>query len=341
MTSVAAKDYVFVKNESEEGEQPPSLYKVLSVSIGKFTGRLEKDPHLARSPDTISVNRVIANLGKQPHPGKAYGYDLAARYRKTVDTDYASLHIYCKVTKSKLEEVVKAFNRVGRRMEKAGLGGLYSRNIEYQLRPKQGKWAGYFAPSKDSEKKPHRLVASPDSQVESLDYLFLHELGHAIHSECLMNTPELLAMWQKLYNRTVLPTEVSKKEADLYLSRWLKSQTDGGYSVRDLARHAEEDEEKQKINAVVSWIAKNHGVKSKELDLLMYVGEHDEVKALWPTRSISSKRNLKPVVSEYSTVAVQELIAESFSFYMLKKTLPEKVTKLVQKSIALAKADLR
>lgn len=338
------KDYVFARWEGEENAHKPLLlYKIVGInSPGKLECRLEKNPHLVRGSETVSVDRIVANLGPKPYPGIVYGHDLAARYRKTVETDYAQLHVYSSLTKSRLKEMVEAFNRVGRRLEKLNLAGIFSRNVDYFLMPKKGKYAGYFVASRDTSKAPHRMVFHVDANVESLDYLYLHEIAHAFHFECLVTTPEILVRWQRLYDKTVLPSEVSKSEAIKLFGKWQRSSSgDDLLTIGEFSRTLEEEEEKKQLRAVVRWIAQNWGVKTKELDLLMLHGETDELTKLWPSRTISAKRDIRPAISEYACTNVAETVAEAISFYLLKKKLPKEATSLVEASLSLIKADLK
>lgn len=337
------KDYVFAKWDGEENaHKPPLLYRIVAIKPpGKLECRLEKDPHQVRGTETVSASRVIANLGPSPHPGKVYNHDLSARYRKTVDTDYVPLHLYCSITKKRLSEMTTAFNRVGRRLEKLGLAGIFSRNIDYYLKPKRGRWAGWFQASKHPDKKPHQMVFGVDAEVISLDYLYLHEIAHAFHFECLLDTPEILVKWQRLYNKTVMPTSVPKADASKLLTRWQRSQNDSVFTLSDLSRAFEEDEEKRQLQAIVHWIRQNRGVKPKELNLLMAQGDTEEIQRLWPTRTISAKRELKPVISEYACSAVEETIAESIAMHLLKVKLPKEVIALTNNTLSLIKAELR
>lgn len=338
--TIAVGDYLLVNHREHEEEKPKQVVVRVKELGTRILTRLETEPHI--SSRTISIKmggeNILMNFGPDPYPGKAYGFDFKERFRKTLETDFAPLHFFVNMPKDERARFIEAFNRVGRRLTKQGLGMLYeSSNVVYEVRGKRGKYAGMFIPAPKNTEKPHRIQFFVETVTESFDYLVLHELGHLLQKDYLDPYPRLISSWQVAYDRTVYPAEVDKAKSASLLKAWLAMQNGNEVmSIKSLAKEIEE-EDRASLRAVLHWIAQNRGVRAHELDVLMLAENHDEITSLWPTKSIAAKRELKPAVSEYATKAMPELIAESFAFYMLKKKLPKSITALIEKSLATAK----
>lgn len=340
---VSKGDYVLVEDreDDEEGaKSKPVVARVRAITTKGIETRLEDLPHIESKIRVYDADAVLMNFGAKPYPGKAYGFDFAERYRRALETDYGSVHLFHASSEEDRTRFVESFNRVGRRLVKLGLGKLYDTNTVYEIRGKRGKYAGMFMPTKEKSNKPNRMLFFVEVAAESLDYVILHEMGHLFHHATLEAYPRILSSWQVAFNRTVIPAEVLKEDSKKLLASWfaLQSETEV-QSLRVLSKELEEETRPQ-LRAVLQWITQNHGVRAHELDTLMLAENHDEIKSLWPDRTIAAKRDLKPLVSEYACKAMPELIAESFAFYVLKKKLPQSITKLLEKSLALGKRSL-
>ena len=98
------------------------------------------------------------------------------------------------------------------------------------------------------------------------------------------------------------------------------------------------EEEALAYKWILRTIQSVHGLSVKELDFLFEAGMLDDIKKLWPVRTIPRKE-LEPIVSEYATKNYKELFAETFAFYFTKKKLPEPLKRLLEKSMSYAKSN--
>lgn len=332
-------DYVILMSEGEKAT--PGLWKVMDVmKNSELAVRMERDPHIKGGRAMVDPKTVVMNLGSKPAPGKVYGYDVGAMYRKTVELDVIALAVFGRPSKEDVKTIGKAFNFAHRALSKHGLEKLFDEDISYELVPKSGKWAGMFISSRNLDKGPHRLKISYEhiKKEASAEYIALHELGHAI--ECVLKEyKEIWVRWLHIYTKTVSPVRVTVKDCALLLKSLLQhaGTVEEGTSPTKSWQHELEEDDVPKAHAIFRWIKTNRHLSAKELDMLLLADKEDEVTGLWPAHSIDTKSDLKPLVSEYATVSMSELWAESLAFKFTGRQLPKAIDRLVDETLAIAK----
>lgn len=340
MNKISLGDYVLVeeKGNEEKASTKTMVGKVMRLTSKGAEVRLEDKVNYSPITRAVDAEHLVMNFGAKPYPGKAYGFDFKERFRKTIETKAGNLDFFVSMKKENIKQFIEAFERVGRRLDKLGLITLLTdTNVTFEVRGKKGKYAGRFHPAKRKSGQPHRIHFYSEIPAESFDYVILHELGHLLQHDYLDHYPRVMSSWQVAFDRTVHPAEVTKDVVKGLRDAWIASQSGSEVvSLREFNKSLEE-EERPALRAVVQWITQNRGVRAHELDILMLAENHEEVKELWPDRAIAAKKELKPLVSEYACKAMPELLAESFTFYVLKKKLPASITKLLEKSLTLAK----
>jgi hypothetical protein len=329
---ISKGDYCIAKQEGGKDY----LFRALSDNDKKSVeGLLEKGCHIPgqRHTMTVELSDVILNLGPNPHPGKVYGADVGAIHRKRLThKEFGDVHFFYRPEKKIITDLDASMNRVAAKLNKAGLGFLFNA-VLFEVMPYHGeKYAGMCIYAKN-EKTPTRIQIRPEAMTPDFyDYIWYHEFGHYLNM-FWRPSKKLMANWLKLYS-TSIKTETVKKDVS---QRLLDLLMDGEDKPSDFKRDLEE-EDALAFKWIIRTIGQVSALSIQDLDTLFEAEMKDEIKKVWPLRTIPRKE-LAPIISEYATVNVRELIAESFAFYMTKKKLPEPVTKLLERSIAYAKAN--
>jgi hypothetical protein len=340
MIKVYEKDYIVLMTE---GENPiPQLWKVQEVlTNGDIRVRQERDPHINHFQSTVTPDKVICSLGPKPPKGLKVGnLDVNEIYRKCIEAQPVNLYLFGYPKKAAVQKYLKAMQYAEKVLTKAGLSKLLDLETVFELRPKRGKWAGYFKASKDIEAMPHRIIMSYDYVMQEgavPEYVVLHELSHLL-DHCLSDYEELKNQWLALYVQTVKPVRVSGKECSS-LFRSL-SQHEITEDTKHVCREwlvKLDDEEKAKANAIFRWIKSQRHVDTKSLNYALRKGKVEVLTEVWPTFSIDTKSDLKPAVSEYACVAVQELFAEAMAFHFTHRELPKAAKRLVENTLSIAR----
>jgi hypothetical protein len=328
----------------EEASKAPKRYflKAYKVVDDEVYGFLEDPtPHLKREKITVTKDQVILNLGPTPAKGSVYGFDVSDLYLGAKQHDsFGDVHFFVKPPKEQRAKMSESMDRIARRLRKIGLENLLNLPIAFEVRNKRGKYAGMFHMSKDADKKPHRIELFPDADVPSYDYLLAHELGHPLHMVVLKDHRKLNADWIRLYNQSIRP-RVIERERVIQLRKALAAQEEAPGSWGRALVAEEGDEAKAELKLIFRWISQVHSLTVQELDQLWDEGDgKNDVVELWPTTELKSK-DIKPLVSEYSTVSPKELFAEAMAYDLTGRELPKQVKKLLERSYALARIELK
>lgn len=325
-------DYCIAKQEGGKDY----LFKALADNDSKSVEAVwEKNCHIPgqRHTLTVELSDVILNLGPDPHPGKVYGYDVGEVHRKRLTHDaFGDVHFFYRPKKEVLTDMKTSMDKVAAKLKKAGLSFLLN-DVVYEVRPfVSGKYAGMYTKS-SKDKIDDRVWIKPEIMPASeYAYVWYHELGHRLHLR-FCPSKQLNAKWLKLFSTSIKVESVKKEKSAQLLELLLK----GEERPSEFKGTLDEDDALA-YKWVIRTITQNNGLSIKDLDVLFEADERDEIKRVWPVRNLHRKE-LAPIVSEYATVNVKELIAECFAFYMTGKKLPEPIVKLLEKTIAYAKAN--
>lgn len=336
-------DYVIVNNKSQGGNKK-FLMKVRESTDEDITGILEHMPHLQRFRSSITVKHkeVIALLGPNPAEGRVHGIDVAQRYQgKKTHPKVGDVHFFYDIDKAVVTDLMTAFDKVYNLLKKRGLDFLVD-DIVWEILPYTGgKYAGMFIHKKikGEDEALNRIQLHIESQPASeWPFLILHELGHHLHTN-FATSKKLNAVWVRLFNTSVRVHSI-KKETSQEL---LDSMLDGEDLPSDFKTSLDE-EQALSYKWILRTIQQLNGLSVRELDLMFEADMKDDIRKLWPTRTISHKE-LAPVISEYSCKSYRETLAECFAFYCTVRKLPsgdklpESVVRLMEKTISYAKTN--
>jgi hypothetical protein len=329
--------YVVARIRVKEGSRLV-FGKVHEIAKGVAYISGAKDSHIPQLKTSYEapVKDVVAILGDNPAAGKVYGFDASHCLKGKVPHDFfGDICFFYKPSKEVKAKLVQAFDEAATIFKKAGFDFPDHGVWEIYSPEVSGKWAGHYKHSKNPEKNPHRFAISPEKMGASdYTYVILHELAHYVEFSFLRNSPKLQAAWIRLYNTSIKPQTI-KKDVSQHLLDILLAGEDRPSDLRGQL----EEEHKNAFNWIVRQIKADHNVSLYELDILFEAQCKDEIKTLWPLRSLA-KKELAPIVSEYATTNVRELFAESAAFYWTKKKLPQNVHSLFEKTLSYARTQV-
>jgi|GEM_PF-4682367 len=333
--AVSKGDYAVANSPDGKG---PLVIKVSGSNGTTVTGVSTKYQNIQELRQVVDIpaQDVFLNLGKDPRGGKVYGVDVTNLYRSSMEHKrFGRLCWMYKPEEEAKESIVRGFNVAYKRLTAFGLEPLASEDIVWELNaPGKEKYAGMYIPQKKTKsiEIPARILLRPEVMTADLyPYAVLHELGHHIHSR-YVKSPKLEAAWVKLFNTSIKKQDIRKEEALQMLENLLAGEDRPSSFKKSL-----EEEDALVFKWIMRHIKQTHGVSVHELDLLFEGEEREEIRYLWPTRTIERKE-LAPVISEYATKNYRETFAEAFALHMTGITLPKNVIKLVERTISYTKA---
>lgn len=312
------------------------LFKALSDSDAKTVEAvIEKNSHMQgmRHTMTVKIEDVVVNLGPDPYPGKVYGHDVGSVLRKRREHDkFGDVFWFYQPEKQVVTDLNESMDAVYLKLKKAGLDFLI-KDVVFEVHPYySGKYAGMFLKS-SNEEIPDRIQIKPEIMpATEYQYVWFHELGHRLHLT-FCPSKKLNATWLKLYS-TSIKVEAVKKDKSQQLLDMLVD----GEDLPSGFKTTLDEEDALAFKWIIRTIQQVNGLSLKELDTLFEAEMKDEISRVWPLRNIPRKE-LAPILTEYATRNVRETFAEAFALYMTKKKMPEPIVKLLEKSIAYAKAN--
>jgi len=319
---------------AQEGKKE-FLARALDTSSGDVEAVLEDKVHIPgmRVTLTVPVSALILNLGQTPHRGKVYGIDLHNLfYVKKIHPSFGTINFFYKPKKDVVKDLWAAMDKVVTTLKKLGLTFLLD-DIVWEVMPPNGdKYAGMFLRSKNPKIMDRIQIRPEIMPATEYVYVLLHELGHCLHSNYATGK-KLNAQWIRLFNTSIRVATV-KKEVSATLLDGLMAQEDVPSDFKGLLG----EDEALAFKWIIHNISAVHAVTIKELDTLFEADMKDDIRRMWPLRTLPRKE-LAPIISEYSTKNYRELLAECFAYMLTGKKLPEPVVKLMERTISYSKAN--
>lgn len=322
-------DYIIV-NDRINSKDDFYLAKVMALSGNEVIARVEDDCHIPNDNHTVTVVRkhIEINLGASPRPGFVYGCDLNKLYQgKKFHETFGQIHFFYKPEKDVGSNLFRALDKSYKILKARNLEFLVEDIVYEVLAFNKEKYAGYYTTSRKENVMP-RVAIRPECMSSSdYTYVMLHELSHHLDFKFLTDK-KLRAYWIRLFNTSIKPVTTDEKVSIRLLNDLLDQEDKPSDFKSSLS---EEDSLAYKM--ILRTISTVNGISVHELDTLFEAEMFDDIRELWPSRTIY-KKELDPVITEYATKNVRECLAEAVSFHLVGKKLPKQVVKLVEKTLS-------
>ncbi len=333
--NIQTGDYLIAKTGASA---KPFLMKASRIEKNIVYGVLEKNSHVRQLRKEVEVpaDGIILPIGAQPYPGTVHGCNVSGLYKgKKAHSLFGNLYWFYKPEKEIGERIVKAFDRAYKTLKTNRLDFIVDpETCIWEIHPDDGaKYAGMYRRSRDTAKNPHRLLVKPEIMTpDQFQYVVLHELAHHLHLEYATGK-KLNGKWLRLYEESIVVADIKKEKSIEILDALLSQES----LPSDFKGQLDEDD-----TIAWKWIMKtiraNYKLSVKELDVLFDADFKDDIRTVWPTKGIT-KSDLAPVVSEYSTKNVKELVAEAISLHLTGTKLPKHVVTLVEETLSFARSN--
>lgn len=340
--SGGASDLIPTKKKTERVLLPVDKDDFIVVRVGKKnklcfahspkrnTAYIEDTMNLDE-PVTVEydADTLIANLGKDPAPGKAYGVDIQPHYGD-FQSDIGNVHLYRKLDDDEKKALTVSIKKIVKKVEEQGLAKVFPiKRVE--ILNQKGRWAGEYKISNKTGEVEDVIRLFPKILSDQIynQYIWAHELGHAVWFRYVPD--RLRSEWLEMYNESTKVSKAKKSQMEDLCTALVSSQQ----SVREFQRDIEE-EELAMFKEALSYLKKIHKMSPEDVNILLNQNSKVLV-AIWPTTaSISNNESL---CGDYAKVSVHELFAEAYAFYTTGKQVPKSIQKLLEKTLKATKAE--
>lgn len=287
-----------------------------------------EDTMSSAEPVTIEYDgtTLIANLGREPITGKAFGVDVRPLFAED-KTDFGPIFYYRKLDDAEKKAVSIGIKKTARKLEELGLSHILPIS-RVEVHPPKGKYAGMYSVSFKSGAAEDKITLFPQMLNDQIynHYVFQHEIGHAIWYRLLND--KIRAEWLEAFNDSTKVVKAKKSDMEALCEGLVSSQM----SVRDFMKDIDE-EEVLIFKEALAYFKKVHKMSVPDVDILLKQNSRS-LAFLWPTSAAVSTN--ETLVSDYARTNVHEMFAESYAFYATGKDLGKKLRKLMEKSIKVA-----
>jgi hypothetical protein len=314
-------DYVIVKLYGKY-----KLVLVTTIAGEEVSGFLEDE--LARDEHQNAIKfpltDIVANFGKNPEPGRAYGVIVEPFQRSVKSGRWGTISFYRHMTAKDIKVLRGSLVRTFDVMHDRLLTGFAPLSLE--IRPPAGKYAGWYKRISKFD-QPDVLCLKPrifDGLTnEEIDRLVYHESAHGIWWRLIPKAMHL--KWLGVFHKRMVLRNVDNDT----LQSIRKSIQESGLSLSSYLKHEATDDTEIIIREVVKYVKRIHRLEPIDIDLILEHGK--SLKKLWPTHSDLSSPYID--VSEYAATNARELFAESFAFFMTGIKLPPDLDKLMNMTL--------
>ena len=264
---------------------------------------------------------IVACLGKNPPIGKdAFGCKLEFYEQTFTDKNWGPVHFFRKIED---EREMKYLKQVLTKAHKV-LEGHKATNFlplnRIDLRVAKGKYAGtYHFNYKKGDKMTLRPVDMKDRDY--MMYVVIHEAGHGVWYRSVPQ--DIRVKWTGLFHKRVRLHATTEKQ--------LKSMAQAlvGYeSFKSYAKDECDEDDKKVLKEAFAYVKRVHKLNEKQLEALVQTKGGKAILEFWPKSADVGL--VSPDVTEYSMESVEEFFAESFAYFMTKKSLPKDIQKAMQ-----------
>lgn len=312
-------DYILVQYTGKK----PSLALVIDPNHHKADLEVSDENQQMDTMITYDPENVIANLGPDPKVGKAFGVDIEPYINSITSKKYGTIHIYRKMDDKDFKALKRSMKTLYPKL-KANRCDI-TLPLTFRIKPAKGKHAGYYkmvTRRKDNQVMDY-ICLQPKVMTDPIymEYVLAHEIMHSLWFRAVPD--HLKAKWLKLYRKRLVMTKIKKTELDSL------SQEIANYSgtISDYMKEMADEDTNAIIKEVLSWIAKHHRMKKREIKLLQDF-DVEALMDLWPTHAEITKGLNDP--TEYAMKNVDEFFAESGALFITGKKLRKDITKALK-----------
>lgn len=297
----------------------PLLAKVVHAEK-PYKAILERDREAQESkliPVEFRLAEVIANLGKSPRAGSVHGVKVEPLFRTEESKFFPAIRIYQDMSDERYAEFRKEMIVFIKTLKARNLQGP---QIELEVRPVAGKYAGYykFRPKMETD----IMCVRPSEALEGMQHIFFHEYGHAVQSR--MVPRPIWVKWIRKYHDHVSVTSIDDAELEQ-----LREDIEGAKHFGDYLKECV-DESKPVVKACLKYIQQVHGLNKRHLETMM--SQEQSLGEVWPSAIELSDKDM--VVSDYAEKSPEEFFAECFAFTLLGRKLPPDLATLIQRTLS-------
>jgi len=310
-------DYVIIKANGK--------YK-LGTAFAK--GRLLLEEGVEDDDTSITLdfeeNDVVACLGKNPPVGKdAFGCKLEFYDQTFTDKHWGPIHFFRKIEDEREMKYLKQVLNKAYSVLSEHKASRFLPLTRTDLRMAKGKYAGMYSFNyKRGDKMTLRPVDMKDRKY--MLYVIIHEAGHGVWYRCVPS--DVKVIWTDLFHKRVrLHTSTEKQ---------LKAMAKALVSYDDFKSYAKDEcdeDDKKVLKEAFAYVKRVHKLNEKQLEALVKTKGGKAILDYWPKSADVGL--VSPDVTEYSMESVEEFFAESFAYFLTKKSLPKDITKEMEHTL--------
>ncbi len=274
------------------------------------------------------VEKLVANLGTNPKPGKAYGVGCEPILKHVELPIIGDIYFFRRFGKEERKGLLKAYQAAAKRYMDLDIFP-FKPFISFIMPAKKSSFkAGtYHWFKSESRHDEITLFAEDYTDKQKALYVMLHELAHGVWFTRLDD--DMRADWIEAYHE-VLETQKFGNNRLTSIREGIK----GAGSVAAYKRMAEEDE-KEVLSEIMRYIARVHSLSVHNINAMLATGR--SIKKVWPSDPVElSKKSV--IVSDYANTCPEEFFAEALSYWIIDQaTVPKRLRKLIKTTIARAK----
>lgn len=325
---VANKDFLVVEKSGKRlllrvasVEEEYYICQTASISIKSST----EDEDYEVYPE-----EVLANLGKSPRVGSAYGIKVLPIFDKFVIEGWGHAYIMdrplVKDTGSR-DKLVTAFSKAHKKLNKINCTQFIP--IDLVFRPEMKNTLGMYQFSRKRDRDIMYLMAPTwkDSGKTTLLHTIFHESAHGLIYRAF--SPKQLARWVRAYHSYVNVHEIQDS-----IIKGLTKQLMDSDSLKEWNK--ESGQETKKIRScILRYIREIHRISTKDLDVLLKTQDFKTLKTIVPSPSDLTPylSDIHVPVTDYAAKNVHEMICESFALWMLESdSLDTSIVALCEKT---------
>ena len=323
--NIEAKDYLLIELNNRK-----HLVQVLDVRKKHITVVLDNVSRAHASTQQsfqLDPSTVLANLGKEPYFGTAFGVQIEPYVQHTTLKPWGDIYWFIKPTPKQISIVERSLTTVADALK--GYDLLSKFPVDVHIANPKGLMQGQFRHYRKSEKKESKtdeMILRPhEISRKDLTYVAFHEVAHYIEFN-LFDTLQT-KRWINLYHRNVVLTSITKKHLDQLYSDFTVSND----TVTAFGKSLDEESIEAKVwGLILDFIDDYHKISKKNLNVLVG-NDHSVIKKFWPTEMQMSEMVVS--ITEYANKNPSEFWAEAFAFLNTGEKLNPRIAKAVGKTL--------